>query len=130
MTHSPDHVQKGAAWPPVQGEEIAFKMNDVIRTGILKEVRLGLVWRDFLLEDGRIIPEHKVIGCPKTTAWRDPDSVSPEERQNWEARLVSMAESGMDPQDREHAFWADLTHYLAFTYLRIRKTKTNPIDHG
>jgi hypothetical protein len=130
MTHSPDRVDKRVAWPPAEGEQIAFKMDDVIRVGVLKAVRLGLVWRDFVLEDGRTIPEHKVIGCPKTTAWRDPDSVSAEERQTWEARLVTMAESGMDPHDREHAFWADLTHYLAYTYLRLKKTKTGPKDHA
>jgi hypothetical protein len=99
-----------------------------MKEGILKEVRVGLVWRDFLLEDGRIVPEHKVIGCPESLVWRDPDTVSPEERRSWEKRLITVAESGIDPRDREHELWADLTQYLAYTYLRFEKIKTNPKD--
>ena len=94
----------------------------------MKEVRMGLVWRDFLLEDGRLIAEHKIIGCPDPPMWRDPDSVSPEERKAWEERLIFMAESGMDPRDREKAFWADLTQYMAYTYLRFSKNRERPED--
>jgi hypothetical protein len=70
-----------------------------------------------------MVPEHKLIGCPNPPDWRDPDSVSPEERKAWEERLISMAEAGMDPRDREKAFWADLTHYVAYTYLRFGKNR-------
>jgi hypothetical protein len=99
-----------------------------LKEGILKEVRPGLVWRDFLLEDGRTIPEHKVIGCPETVMWRDPDTVSAEERQAWERRLVTMAEAGIDPHDREHELWAALTQYLAYTYLRFNRLRKSPRD--
>jgi hypothetical protein len=39
-----------------------------------------------------------------------------------------MAEAGIDPHDREHELWADLTQYLAYTYLRFKKVKTIPRD--
>jgi hypothetical protein len=123
-----DPTEGRASWPPSKGQKISFKINGTATEGILREVRAGLVWRDFLLEDGRIIPEHKVIGCPDSIIWRDPDSVSAEERQAWERRLVTMAEAGIDPHDREHELWADLTQYLAYTYLRFKQMRKSPKD--
>jgi len=79
-----------------------------------------LVWRDFILEDGRVIPEHRVLGCPESPTWRTADEVSQEEREAWEERLVSMAEGGVDPRNREQTFWAELNQYLAYIYLRFQ----------
>jgi hypothetical protein len=115
-------------WPPQEGQTISFHTKKGIEESILKEVREGLVWRDFLLEDGRMIAEHRVIGCPDTLTWRDPDSVSAEERTAWEARLILMAETSIDPWDREQPFWADLTHYIAYTYLRFTKKRKDAED--
>ena len=120
-----DDVRTGPNWPPEQGQKIAFQTKEGVEESTVKEVRWGLVWRDFLLEDGRIVPEHRVTGCPDPPIWRDPDSVSAEERKDWEERLISMAEAGMDPRDREQTFWADLTHYVAYTYLRFSKNREN-----
>jgi hypothetical protein len=123
-----DDVRTGAKWPPEQGQKIAFQTRVGVKEGIVKEVQLGLVWRDFLLEDGRRVAEHRVIGCPDSPSWRDPNSVSAEERKVWEERLISMAEAGIDPRDREKAFWADLTHYMAYTYLRFSKNREKSKD--
>ena len=79
------------------------------------------MWRDFILEDGRVIPEHKVVGCPKPPVWRKTDEISQEEREECERRLVAMAEAGLDPRDREQSFWAELNQYLAYTYLRLKQ---------
>jgi hypothetical protein len=128
MKSRADDVRTGLNWPPGVGHKIAFESKEGVQESIVKEVRLGLVWRDFLLEDGRIVPEHRVIGCPDPPSWRDPDSVSAEERKAWEDRLISLAESGMDPRDREKAFWADLTQYIAYTYLRFSKHRERPED--
>jgi hypothetical protein len=78
------------------------------------------VWRDFVLDDGRVVPEHKVVGCPSPPTWRSPQEVSEEEREAAENRLVSMSQSGLDPRDREQAFWAELNQYLAYTFLRFK----------
>jgi len=77
----------------------------VLKTGIVKEVRWGLVWRDFILEDGRVIPEHKILGCPQPPVWRKAEEVTQDEREACESRLVSMAEAGLDPREREQSFW-------------------------
>jgi hypothetical protein len=112
-----------SSWPPLPGQKLFFKINHALKEGVLREIRGGLVWRDFFLEDGRLIPEHKIVGCPESVTWRDPDTVSADERRSWERRLVTMAEAGIDPHDREHELWADLTQYLAYTYLRFKKAK-------
>jgi hypothetical protein len=113
-----------AGWPPHEGQRISFKASgneSESETATLCEVRWGLVWRDFILEDGRVIPEHRVAGCPHSAAWRNVGEVTEEEREKCEERLLSMAGSGMDPRQRDQAFWAELNQYLAYTYLKFKK---------
>jgi len=110
-----------ANWPPEEGQVISFKSSTGSETTILKEVRWGLVWRDFILEDGRVIPEHRISGCPQPQVWRKVDEVSDNEREECEERLLSMAGAGMDPRQRDQPFWAELNQYLAYTYLRYKQ---------
>jgi hypothetical protein len=119
----PTSTQAGRSrrWPPAEGEIITFNSVRGLSTGVLKEVRWGLVWQDFILEDGRVIPEHKILDRPQSPVWRKAEEVTPEEREAWESRLVSMAEAGLDPRDQEQSFWAELNQYLAFTYLRFKQ---------
>jgi len=98
---------------------ITFESSSGSETTVLKEVRWGLVWRDFILEDGRVIPEHRILGCPQPL-WRKITEVTDSEREECEERLLSMARSGMDPHQREQSFWAELNQYLAYTYLRFK----------
>jgi hypothetical protein len=126
METTPQRVDTGASWPPEEGQVITFKSTVGLNSGVLKAVRWGLVWRDFILEDGRVIPEHKVLCCPEPPVWRHPDEVSQDEREVWEERLASMAEGGIDPRDREQPFWAELNQYLAYIYLRFNPTEHKP----
>jgi hypothetical protein len=121
MKTTAETVGTGAGWPPEQGQIISFESASGLKSGVLKEVRWGLVWRDFILEDGRVIPEHRVLGCPQPPVWRKADEVSRDEREAWEERLVSMAEAGIDPRDREQSFWAELNQFLAYIYLKFKK---------
>lgn len=89
-------------------------------TGIVANIRLGLVWRDFVLEDGRVIPEHRVLHRPQPPPWRDPQTVSSAERIEWERRLIANAAAGV-ARDKDQAFWADLLQYAVYTYLRFAK---------
>ena len=116
----------GAGWPPEEGEIITFQSVDGLATGIVEEIRWGLVWRDFVLDDGRVIPEHKIEGHPEPPVWRKPEEVTAEERETCERRLVSMGEAGFDPREREQAFWAELNQYLAYTYLRFKRGRKPP----
>jgi len=117
-----------ANWPPEEGQIITFRSLHGLSNGIVKEVRWGLVWRDFILDDGRVIPEHKILDHPEPPAWRRAEEVTQDEREAWERRLVSMAEAGLDPQDHERSFWAELNQYLAYTYLRFKQSGLKPPD--
>ncbi|MFY9562084.1 MAG: hypothetical protein WAQ52_17765 [Terriglobales bacterium] len=121
MKPTAEEPRTGANWPPEEGQVISFKSSDTWKTGILRGVRWGLVWRDFILDDGRVIPEHKIAGCPQPPVWRNIADVTQDERELWEERLVSMSEAGLDPRDREQTFWAELNQYLAHTYLRFKQ---------
>ena len=110
-----------ANWPPEGGQIISFRSSSGTETTILKEVRWGLVWRDFILEDGRVIPEHRISGCPQPQVWRKISEVTDNEREECEERLLSMAGAGMDPRKRDQPFWAELNQYLAYTYLRYKQ---------
>jgi hypothetical protein len=119
-----------ANWPPDEGEVVSVKSSTGLETVILKEVRWGLVWRDFILEDGRVIPEQRISGCPQPQVWRRIDEVSDHEREECEERLLAMAEARMDPRKRDQPFWAELNQYLAYTYLRFKQTGRNLQDTG
>lgn len=123
-----EQVRTGENWPPQEGQLVSFKSEDGLKTGVLREVRWGLVWRDFILDDGRVIPEIKVSGCPQPPVWRVSSEVTQAERERTEERLASMAEAGLDPREREQSFWAELNQYLAYTYLRFKRTSHQPSD--
>src|ERR1700756_2790179 len=114
--------------PPEEGQIITFRSLGGLSTGVVEEVRWGLVWRDFILDDGRVIPEHKILDHPEPPGWRKAEEVTVEEGEVWESRLVSMAEAGLDPRDQEQSFWAELNQYLAFTYLRFKQAGSEPPD--
>jgi hypothetical protein len=120
MKSQAKELRTEANWPPAEGHLISFQSSTGFETMILKEVRWGLVWRDFILTDGRVIPEHRISGCPHPQAWRKIDEVTDREREECEERLFSMAGTGMDPRKRDLRFWAELNQYLAYTYLRFK----------
>ena len=115
-------------WLSVEPQIITFTSHGGSATGVVKEVRWGLVWRDFILEDGRVIPEHKILGEHESPAWRKPQDISQAERAAWERRLASMADAGLDPRDEEQSFRAELNQYLAYTYLRLKEGQHKPLD--
>jgi hypothetical protein len=121
MQSTAKQLRNEANWPPEEGEVISFKSSTGPETANLKEVRWGLVWRDFILEDGRVIPEHRISGCPQPQVWRKINEVTDNEREECEERLLSMAAAGMDPRERDQSFWAELNQYLAYTYLRFKQ---------
>lgn len=123
MNSTAKQLRTEADWPPEEGQMISFTGSAGYETAILQEVRWGLVWRDFILEDGRVIPEHRVSGSPQPHLWRNINEVTDDEREQCEERLLSMAEARMDPRERDQPFWADLNQYLAYTYLRFKRTE-------
>jgi len=123
MKSTAKQLRTEANWPPEEGQIISFRSSGGSETTVLREVRWGLVWRDFILEDGRVIPEHRISGCPHPQVWRKIDEVPDSEREDCEERLLSMAGAGMDPRQRDQPFWAELNQYLAYTYLRYKQSE-------
>ena len=123
MKSTTKQLRTEANWPPEEGQIISFRSSGGSETTVLREVRWGLVWRDFILEDGRVIPEHRISGCPHPQVWRKIDEVPDSEREDCEERLLSMAGAGMDPRQRDQPFWAELNQYLAYTYLRYKQSE-------
>ncbi len=121
MKSAAQQLRTEAGWPPQEGQLISFRSSTGSETATLKEVRWGLVWRDFILEDGRVIPEHRVTGHPQPQVWRRLGEVTDQEREECEERLLSMASAGMDPRIRDQSFWAELNQYLAYTYIRFKQ---------
>jgi hypothetical protein len=130
MKSTAEQLHTEATWPPRRGQVIRFKSPVGDESATVLRVQWGLVWRDFILEDGRVIPEHKVVGCPQPQPWRDIKDVSEEEREECEERLLSMAGAGLDPRERHQPFWAELNQYLAYTYLRFKQARTNSAEHA
>jgi hypothetical protein len=128
MKPTAKHAGTGANRPPEEGQIITFRSLTGLSNGIVKEVRWGLVWRDFILDDGRVIAEHKILDHPEPPVWRKAEEVTQDEREAWERRLVSMGEAGLDPRDQEQSFWAELNQYLAYTYLRFKQAESKPPD--
>jgi len=128
MQSTAEQLRSEASWPPEEGEAVSFKSSTGFETAALKEVRWGLVWRDFILEDGRVIPEHRIEGRPQPQVWRKIDEVADNEREDCEERLFSMAEAGMDPRKRDQSFWAELNQYLAYTYLRFKQGRVQDTE--
>jgi len=128
MKSSAKQLRREAEWPPEEGEVISFECSTGPETAILKQVRWGLVWRDFILVDGRVIPEHRISDCPQPRVWRKISEVTDHEREECEERLLSMARAGMDPRERDQSFWAELTQYLAYTYLRFKQAGSKVQD--
>ena len=93
MKSTVQQLRSEAGWPPEEGEVISFKSSTALETATLKEVRWGLVWRDFILEDGRVIPEHRVSGCPRPQVWRKIDEVTDSEREECEGGCFRWRES-------------------------------------
>lgn len=132
MKSTAKRLSTAANWPPEEGQIISLRSSTASaasETATLKGVRWGLVWRDFVLEDGRVIPEHRISGCPQPQAWRKISEVTDQEREECEERLLSMAGAGMDPRERDQSFWAELNQYLAYTYLRFKPVESKVQEH-
>src|SRR6266481_9983482 len=103
MNQMTEATNVGENWPSVEGRLISFKSGDDWETGVLREVRWGLVWRDFVLDDGRVIPEVRILGCPHPQTLREVSEVTQAEREAWEERLATMVAAGQDPREREQS---------------------------
>ncbi len=114
-------------WPPRKGEKIAFETDFGVRMGILRRIRQGLVWVDYILADGRVIPESKLVMCPKRSPWRDPNTVSETDRKEWAERIHQKLDAGLNLQE-DPAAWEEFCHYVMFALLQVRAERMKYLD--
>jgi len=114
-------------WPPPIGSTIYFETPIGVQRAVLKRIRRGLVWVDYITEDDRIVPECKLIMCPNPTPWRDPDTVSEEERQEWADRIRARLNAGVNLQ-QDPVAWEEFCYYVMFQLLEIRKRREEPFE--
>jgi hypothetical protein len=109
-------------WPPQIGEKIAFWTDFGIEMGVLREIRQGLACIQYHITDGRIAMAHELMMGSDTTLWRDPDTVSEQERKACAARINAAHDA--DPEKDLRLIpeaWADFCQYMAHTAVRNAK---------
>jgi hypothetical protein len=107
-------------WPPELGDIVFFRVKDCVLRGTLCEVRHGLLWTDFLLDDGTIVDYNRMVMRPAHTPWRDLDSISTEEVEAVKSRLKAAGAAGINIQ-KDPRLWSDFVQYLAFMWLQVCK---------
>jgi hypothetical protein len=111
-------------WPPRRGQKIAFRGDFGIGIGVLREIRLGLACRMYIMADGKIAMEHELVMRPEITRWRDPDTVSEQEFAACVERINSAhnAEPERDPRELPE-LWADFCQLLKHLGLKREKER-------
>ena len=104
-------------WPPEPGDTVFFRVEDRVLRGTLREVRHGLLWTDFLLDDGSIVDYNRMVMRPMDIPLRDPDDVAREEFEAVRERLKEAGAAGINIQ-KDPRLWSDFVQYLAFTWLQ------------
>jgi hypothetical protein len=120
-------VSAKEGWPPPIGSKIYFETPIGVQSAVLKHIRQGLVWVDYITEGDGIVPECKLIMCQVPTPWRDPDTVSEEERQEWSDRIRARLDAGVNLQQDPSA-WEEFCHYVMFLLLEVRKRGKETIE--
>jgi hypothetical protein len=108
-------------WPPRIGQKLAFRSTLGIETGILRQIKWGLVWREYVLRDGKIVAEGDLILRPEDTPWRDPRSVDQAEVTSCVERVKAFHTRypDADPTQVPHV-WADICQLMAHFTLKSR----------
>jgi hypothetical protein len=107
-------------WPPRKGDIVYFQTGFGIEGGVLREIRQGLVWVDYILDDGQVVPEHHLVMRPAAATWRDPDTVTETERLACVARIKATHEAGLNLKEDPDA-WADFLQFFMYTLLQVEK---------
>jgi hypothetical protein len=126
MTHqawAPVMAQcESVRWPPEPVDTVFYWTEDRVLRGTLREVRHGLLWTDFLLEDGTIVDYNRMVMRPAPAGWRDPDSISKDELEAVKSRLKAAGAAGINIQ-KDPRLWSDFVQFLALMWLEVRKER-------
>ena len=110
-------------WPPKAGERVWFNSEKGVESGIVRRIRFGIVWVDYVLEDGRVVLDSEMLMSDGNASWRDPDTVSEEERQACVARIQAVHAAGKDLTDDPEAL-SDLGQYQVYIAVKQNRERT------
>jgi hypothetical protein len=108
-------------WPPRIGQKIAFESPCGVETGVVRQIRWGLVWREYIVRDGKILAEDDLIMRPEDTLWRDPRSVNQAEVAACVERIKAFhaLHPDVDPTQVPNV-WSDICQLMAHFALKSR----------
>jgi hypothetical protein len=89
--------------------------------GVVRQIQWGLVWREYILRDGKIVAEDDLIMRPEDTLWRDPRSVDQAEVTSCVERIKAFhaLHPDTDPTQVSHV-WSDICQLMAHFALKSR----------
>jgi hypothetical protein len=114
-------VQK-LRWPPRIGRKIAFRTHFGIEMGVLRAIRQGLVWRDYVMKDGKIASEGEIVMRPSGPAeWRHPTLVTGSEVVLTIKRIKAAHDADPSLDLKQVAqVWSDICQLQTYLALRAR----------
>jgi hypothetical protein len=108
-------------WPPKMGQKLAFRSSFGIETGILRQIQWGLVWREYILRDSKILAEDDLIMRPEDTLWRDPRSVDQAEVAACVERIKAFHALYPDADPTQvPSVWSDICQLMAHLAVKSR----------
>lgn len=111
--------ESAPCWPPKLGDKVYFHTLEGIQCGVLREVRQGLLWKNYILDDGRFLQDHDFVMCPEFAPWRDPATVTEAELNQVESRIKPKLDAGesmiSDPET-----WAEFLQLVVFQHQKTR----------
>jgi hypothetical protein len=108
-------------WPPKIGQKLTFKSPLGVETGVVSQIRWGLVWRAYILRDGKIVAEDDLIMRPEDTLWRDPRSVDQAEVADCVERIKAFHALHPDTAPTQVPYvWSDICQLMAHFALKSR----------
>jgi hypothetical protein len=86
--------------------------------GILREIKQGLMCRQYAMADGQIAMEHQLV-MSAPGPWRHPDTVTQEELKTCVARVQATHDAAPNGDLRENAAaWADFCQIVGYVALK------------
>jgi hypothetical protein len=106
-------------WPPKPGDAVYFYTPAGIQSRVLREVSQGLVWKNYILEDGRFLQDLDFVMCPEVESMRHPATVTLTELRQAESHIRAKLDVGQSVTS-EPAIWAEFLQYVTFEQQKTR----------
>jgi hypothetical protein len=105
-------------WPPKIGQKLAFKCDFGIQMGILRQIKQGLVCRQYTMADGQIAMEHELV-MSASGPRRHPSTVTETELKSCVARVQAARNDASNGDLRQNPeVWSDFCQIVGYVALK------------